>query len=207
MKIKQAIIKGDIVETENIIKKRLIRNPTDIQLWFKLCLTELQFPFEDYESALQCIDHIYEMEPDNLYAIILETGIKWHSFGFIDEGLFERIIKIKCYDEKTAAIINYLQALYYQFNKETKKQKSALEKSIKLYDGYVYPNKDLGQILLNNLQVEEGKRMLKKAASNVRKVYLTDEAYNFTDKDTYIAEFITGTNMSRENFENMKQLL
>lgn len=203
--LKKAIDKKNIEETESIIKKQLAITPKNIQLWLKLSLTELQFPFEDYESALQCIRQIYKIDPYNLDAIILESGIKWHSFGFIDEELFERLVKTDCDDTKVMAIIYYLQSLYYFDNKDAKNRKLLLEKSIGLYDGFVYPYRDLGGILLSELKFKEGNEMLKKAVVNVKKVLQIEDDYDFTDMDMYIAEYITGTQISYINFESLRE--
>ncbi len=207
MKLEQAILEEDTIKVEKIIKESLNENPKDIQLWIKLSLTELQFPFEDYESALQCLIQVYNIDSDNLDAIILETGIKWHSFGFIEEDLFKRLTKVRCSDSKKMAIIYYIQSLYYQYNNDKINEKIVLQKSIKSYNGFVYPYKALSQISSSELKFKESKELLKKAISNVQKIYQLDEVYDFTDIDTYIAEFITGTSMSYSNFEEMKQLI
>ena len=75
MNLIQAIKSNDVYVVEEIIKEQLKQRPKDIQLWFKLSLTELQYPFEDYESALNCIDQISKLSTNNLDALILETGI------------------------------------------------------------------------------------------------------------------------------------
>ncbi len=203
--LKKAINNQNIEETESIIKKELEINPKSIQLWLKLSLTELQFPFEDYESALQCISQIYNIDPCNIDAIILETGIRWHSFGFINEELFKRLVKTSCVDEKKTAIIYYLQSLYYEDDKDIKNRKLLLKKSIEVYDRFVYPYRDLGRILLSELKFKEGNEMLKKAVANVKKVLQIEDPYDFTDVDVYIAEFITGTEISYINFESLKE--
>lgn len=205
MKLEQAILEEDTIKVEKIIKESLNENPKDIQLWIKLSLTELQFPFEDYESALQCISRIYNIDPCNIDAIILETGIRWHSFGFINEELFKRLVKTSCAYEKKTAIIYYLQSLYYEYDKDIKNQKLLLEKSIEVYDRFVYPYRDLGTILLSELKFKERNEMLKKAVANVKKVLQIEDPYDFTDVDMYIAEFITGTEISYINFESLKE--
>lgn len=47
--------------------------------------------------------------------------------------------------------------------------------------------------------------MLKKAVANVKKVLQIEDPYDFTDVDVYIAEFITGTEISYINFESLKE--
>ncbi len=44
------------------------------------------------------------------------------------------------------------------------------------------------------------------ALKNVKKVYKDDDFYDFTDFDTYVAEFVTGTAISSSNYEFIKEL-
>ena len=204
MTLEQAIMKRDIPETEKIIKEELQKKPKDIKLWLKLTLIELQYPYEDYESALSCIDNIYTIDICNLTALILEIGIKWHGMGYVDEETFERLNKVMCSNNKERAIVYYLKSLHYQEENDFDNQKEMIGKSIEQYDQYVYPFVDLGKILLSESKYQEANVVFKKAITNVKKIFQPDEVYDFTDTDMYIAEFITGTALSVSNFENLK---
>lgn len=206
MNLMQAIKNNDVYTVEEILKKELEHRPEDIQLWFKLSLTELQYPFEDYESALNCIDEISKLATNNLDALILETGIKWHSFGFIEDELFERLSKAKSDNSKKQAIIYYLLSLFFQFRKDIKNQKIYLEKSIVQCNEFVYPYETLGQLLLSESKIDESKKMFNSALSNIKKIYHVDDFYDFTDLEVYIEEFITGTAISEENYKHIKEL-
>lgn len=206
MNLMQAIKNNDLYEVEGIIKEQLKQNPQDIQLWFKLSLTELQYPFEDYESALKCINEIYKLSTNNLDALILETGIKWHNFGYIEDELFERLNKVKSNNSNKQAIIYYLISLYFQFKKDIKNQKKYLEKSIMQCSEFVYPYKTFGKLLLFESKLNESKKMFQNALSNIKKIYYVDDFYEFTDLEVYIKEFITGTEISEENYKYIKEL-
>lgn len=206
MNLMQAIKINDVYMVEDIIKKELVQRPEDIQLWMKLSLTELQYPFEDYVNALECIYKIYEISENNIDALILEAGIKWHSYGFLEEELFERLKKVKSDDMTKKAIIYYLQSLYYQSAKEFDKQKVYLKKSIMLYAEVVYPYEALGNLFMLEFNINEAKKMYNIAYSNVKKVYQTDDFYDFTDVNVYIDEYITGTAISQENYNYIKKL-
>ena len=95
MDLKRAIIENDVEAVEKILKKELADQPRDKGLWIKLCLTELQFPFEDHESALDCINEINKFSDDNIDVLILEAGVKLNNIGFITDGLFMRLLKVK----------------------------------------------------------------------------------------------------------------
>lgn len=205
--LEEAIIKNDVETVEKILKIELENSPLDLQLWIKLSLTELQFPFEDYESALVCINEINKFANENVDVLILETGIKWHYFGFIEDDLFARLIKVDIKDLQKMAIIYYLQSLYFHSKKDLKNEELVLKNSIEMYDKYVYPYKALGFIAQIKSKSEESKLYFSKAINNVQKVYYDDDFYDFTDINTYIAEFITGTSMSCLNYNNIKNIM
>ena len=138
--------------------------------------------------------------------MILETSIKWHSFGFIEDELFERLEKVKCNEKNKKAIIYYLQSLYYQYHQDVDNQKEYLKKSISLCNEFVYPYKALGRLLMLDSNITESKKMLEKAIKNVKKIYIVGDFYDFTDLDTYIAEYVTGTGITQENYNFIKEL-
>lgn len=204
MDLKEAIIENDVEAVEKILKMELENRPLDLQLWIKLSLTELQFPFEDYESALVCINEINKIANDNVDSLILETGINWHYLGFIGDDLYARLVKVNIKDIQKMAIIYYLQSLYFHSKRDLKNEEIVLKKSIKMCDKYVYPYKALGYITQIKSKSGDSKLYYQKAIDNVQKVYHDDDFYDFTDINTYIAEFITGTSMSQVNYNNIK---
>ncbi len=207
MTLEQAILERNISEAEKAIREELKKRPKDIEMWMKLSLTELQYPYHDYETALFCLNRILVMDSSNLNALILEAGIKWHNIGFIDKETFDRLGRIRCLDNKNRAIIHYLMSLYYQEEKDYDRQKIMLKKSIDEYGQYVNPFKDLGKILCSESRYGDGSKMLRKAVENVKLVFRPEDNYDFTDIDLYIAEYITGTALSAANFEYLKSLL
>jgi len=204
MELIQAIINDDVEIVEEILKKNIKRDPDNIDLWIKLCLTELQYPFEDYVSALNCIDEIYKICPKNIDAIILEAGIKWHAFGYIEKKLFERIRDIKSGNKSKNAILYFIQSWYYSGNDDYDNEKRCIRQSISLCDQYVYPFEKLGNILYFEGQYEKSKQMYIRALENVRKVYQPHDFYNFTDLAVYVGEFITGTDISSINYNRIR---
>ena len=206
MNLDDAIAQGNVLQVESIIKQKLDKTPCDVELWIKLCLTELQFPLEDYVSALKCIAKIYAIACDNIDALILETAIKWHNTGYIDIELFDRLCNAGCKDNQKTAIIYYLQSLYHRSKNDTEHEKAALEKSINLCGDFVYPYIALSHILLAESNVQKGSELIATATRNVQKVFQAGEELDFTDIDFYISEFITGTTLSQSNFEHILHL-
>lgn len=171
-----------------------------------MCLTELQFPLEDYVSALKCIAKIYTIACDNIDTLILETAIKWHNTGYIDTELFDRLCNADCKNNQKMAVIYYLQSLYHHSKNDTGHEKAALEKSIYLCGDFVYPYISLGCILLADSSAQKGSELIEKAVKNVQKVFQADEKLDFTNIDFYISEFVTGTTLSKSNFDYILRL-
>lgn len=206
MNIEDAIAQGNVLQVESIIKQKLDKTPCDVELWIKLCLTELQFPLEDYVSALKCIAKIYTIACDNIDTLILETAIKWHNTGYIDTELFDRLCNADCKNNQKMAVIYYLQSLYHHSKNDTGHEKAALEKSIYLCGDFVYPYISLGYILLADSSAQKGSELIEKAVKNVQKVFQADEKLDFTNIDFYISEFVTGTTLSKSNFDYILRL-
>ncbi|CVI70137.1 hypothetical protein NDGK_01767 [Clostridiales bacterium CHKCI001] len=129
MDLSQAIKEYDMETAEWIVKRQLEQNKTNIELWLKLAVIELQFPFDDYESALKCIEKIYQLSPDYLDALILETEIHWH-YLIITEALAKRLEKViaicDCDEKNQSCIISYP---YIILQKEILKKKKSIWKS------------------------------------------------------------------------------
>lgn len=206
MNLLKAIKENDICIVESIIKQELSKNPKNITLLFKLCLTELQFPFEDYVSALECIENIYTLSPNNIDALILESGIKWHSFGYIEKELFDRLGNAKTCELRKMAIITYLRSFYYHYEGDVDKEKALLERTIQLFPHFVYPYESLARIFKAELEFEKSKIMYKKAIENIEKILKKEDFYDFTDIETYVAEYITGVAISEINYARLCQL-
>ena len=205
MDLSQAIKEYDMETAERIVKQQLERDKTNVDLWLKLAVIELQFPFDDYESALKCIEQIYQLSPNYLDALILETEIRWH-YLIITEALVKRLEKAiaTCDCNEKKSILYYLLSLYYFTERNFEKEKINLEKSIQLCDQYVYPYESLG-ILLQDSDKEKSKKMFCRALKNVRKIYQKEDFHDFTDFNTYVAEFITSTAISSINYDSIKE--
>ena len=205
MDLSQAIKEYDMETAERIVKQQLERDKTNVDLWLKLAVIELQFPFDDYESALKCIEQIYQLSPNYLDALNLETEIRWH-YLIITEALAKRLEKAiaTCDCDEKKSILHYLLSLYYFTERDFEKEKINLEKSIQLCDQYVYPYESLG-ILLQDSDKEKSKKMFCRALKNVRKIYQKEDFHDFTDFNTYVAEFITGTAISSINYDSIKE--
>lgn len=188
---------------EDIYIKRIKNNPYDEENWMRLCLVEIMSPLEDYLSALKCLEEMNKYVKENADMLIVESYIYWYSYGCISDNLIERLIKFETKDLDKNAIICYM--LYLGSKGDIKKEKHYLYKSIQISDKFVYPYKKLALILENEHKYVEAKEMIDKAIGNVMHIFDGKSYHDFTDKDLYIAEYITGTHLSYINFEALKK--
>lgn len=204
MDLRQAISDENIPLAEKIIESRLEKKPNDIEMWIKLCLTELQFPFEDYLKSLYCIGEILKIDSQNAKAIILEASIKRNAYGFFEKEVLEKLKRIKVCNNKQKSIVLYFQAQYYHHTQKYLMEKELLKESILHYNEAVYPYMALGYLLFKEKNFLESKKSFENAAQNVVKIF-GEETYDFTDFNNYVDEYITGVSMTAENYSELQK--
>ena len=204
--IAQAIREGNVEEAETILKKEIEKNPKSIELWTKLCLTELQFPFEDEISALSCIEEIYKLSPLDANTLLLEAEIRNSRWGGISEELLLKLKMIRGSND-IMAMSKYEQSKYYNLKGNKEIEKKCILESIEYCSQFCYPYKRLGWILEKEGKIEESKEAFRKALANVKKIYYGKEFYDFTDIQTYFNEFIRGTEITDINYDVIKEHL
>lgn len=204
-KLTQAIKNYDVEEAEAILENQLSINKDDTDLWLKLAVTELSVPLVDYIKSLECIDKIYALDKDNIFAVLLECCINYYHLGGIDEKLFNKLKSIDIDDTEMKSILKYVMSWHYK-GVDINSQQDLLEESIKIYKNNVRVYEDLGKIFINKGEINKGKDLIKKAVKNIKAVYDENLVYDFTDINEYFNEKLKGIHLSRENKEILEQL-
>lgn len=200
-----AVKELDVLKAEELIEDDLKDDENNIELWLKLSVTELCVPIVDYVKSLDCIEHIYETDKNNIYALIMECCIYQFHLGGIDEQLYSKLNNIEDCSKEIRSIIKYMMSWYYREN-DIRNAISLLEESISLCDRYVSNYEKLGRIYLNQGNISEGKKLIKKALNNIELVYDKDFISDFTDINEYVAEYVTGIHVSSLNKERLEKL-
>lgn len=200
-----AIKELNVLKAEELIEVALKDDDNNIELWLKLAVTELCVPLVDYVKCLDCIEHLYEIDKNNIYALIVECCVYQFHLGGIDENLFSKLNNIEDDNKRTMSIIKYMMSWYYRDN-DIKNIISLLEESISLCDRYVYNYEKLGKIYIKQGNIVEGKKLIKKALNNIELIYDKESISDFTDINEYIAENVTGIHLSSFNKERIKKL-
>ena len=205
-KLQLSINDFDIYKAEEIIEKELAKNNKNIELWVRLAVTVLCPPLVDYEKALKCVERIYELDNDNLYALILECYTHHFELGGLDNRMFLKLNNIKTDNKKLLSMINYIMSWYYRFD-DYENREELLNESINLYDTFVYNFKDLGDIFFHKNKFLEAQAMYEKALTNIQLVYPKNNCIDFTDINELIYEEILGIHITYINKESIDESL
>jgi len=200
-----AIKELNVLKAEELIEEELKIDENNIELWLKLSVTELCVPLVDYVKSLDCIEHVYEIDKNNIYALIMECCVYQFHLGGIDEQLFSKLNNIEDSSKQTMSIIKYIMSWYYRDN-DMKNTISLLEESISLCDRYVSNYEKLGRIYIKQKKIVDGKKLIEKALNNIELVYDKDSISDFTDINEYIAEYVIGIHVSSLNKERIEAL-
>lgn len=202
MTLEEAIKLDDIETVEAMLIKLLEKEPRNVDLWFRLCMTEIRIPFADPVSAIRCIENIYEIEPDNVMATIIKAAIEYWNL-ILSKDSYERLQRIHGLPSEIMAIVYYLQALYfYQRDEEKGLVEYYIKKSISEYDRYPYVLKTLAMLNYDRGNYSEAVDLLKKALECVLHIFvyskenIDDLSEDFTDYQYYIDELITGVTIT-----------
>ena len=197
--LKEAVLQDNVEYAEEIMLNRLRILPNDSELWLKLGLIELQYPFEDYDRALEYIDKSISEFPNYFEAICIKLYLTNFYYNEIDNVLLDRAIEFN-YGTSQKSVLYYIKSWLYRNNKNIDDEILMLNRSVELCPKFVYPFKRLGDIFKNENDSLSKSNYLK-AKSNIIEVFLRDSFDDFTVPSLYIDEYITGVRLSSANAE------
>lgn len=191
-----------------LLSQKNNKNGPEIILQIAILLTLP--PVSDYAEAVKLLHAGFEDEKDMRLAIIgsflSSTWENYRSNPFIDSlDMFLNNIQ-----KQEQAIIYYLKAydifMRNQISFYEDKYETLLNKSVALYDGFVYPLYRLSQIS----EKARANILLKKALSNVKKVWSAKEIEekeiaDFISYQSFLDEHILGVTLSESNFKLIKR--
>lgn len=201
-----AIRNSNVEKAEEIIEKKLENDKNNTDLWISLAVTELCVPLVDYVKSIECIKRIFDMDKNNITAIILECCINYFHLGGIDKKVFNKLKLININNKEILSVIKYIMSWYYE-SKNVNKEKKLLKESIDLCNNYVMNYERLGRIYIIEGDIDKGKELIKKAIDNIQLIYKDDFIYDFTDINEYMDENVKKTHLTLVNKESIENLL
>lgn len=179
---------------EKILKEQLKIKPDNIEKLIELSLAELATPLCDYFSSLKYIHCVLKLDPNNIFAILIECCVNDFYLGGIDDQLYKKLESIKTEDTKWKSIIKYMMSQYYRFDKrKIDKQKVLLEESVELCDEFVHNLRNLSYIYISEGRKKEGIELLQKAINNVKCIYDSNSSSSIISIDDFLNEYVKGT--------------
>lgn len=203
------IFSRDFVTVEKILLDEVEKEPCDSELWVRLALTELQFPFEDESLCIEYLERAISCDPNCFNAIAIKLYCQNHSCLCMEKKDLFRILNFKFVTPAQEAIASYIQSWNYSVyhnDCNLSLEKKYLKKSLSIFSNTVHPYKRLAQIYNESRDVSKAKKYYRLALSNVNKVLTTDSCYDYIDSQFFIDEYITGVGLSDVNYKHLKLL-
>lgn len=173
----------------------------------KLAMVRLQFPFEDYISAINYINNIIYIDNFNFEAIIIKLYLQNYYLAEMD-GDFDKIICFDWKDMYKMAVVYYIHSWkfhnIYDSNEDGReKEIEWLKKSIEICPYLVNPYIKLARLYVKKNCLDKARQCYLNAISYVKSVEFTDE--DAINPQAFIDEYITGVRLSSLNFESLKK--
>ena len=194
-------------QIEELLLSQLEKSSNNKDLLMKLAMIRLQFPFEDYISAINYLNDIIYIDNFNFEAIIIKLYLQNYYLADMD-GDFDKII---CCDWKNVykmAVVYYIHSWKFHYiydSNEDGREKEIewLKKSIEIYPYLVNPYIKLARLYVKKNCLDKARQCYLNAISCVKSVEFTDE--DAINSQAFIDEYITGVRLSSLNFESLKR--
>lgn len=204
-------------EMESLIEAYLKDNPFDTEMLIRLALAVYRVPLADNLKAIECLQKVIRLDPENSKALLALTYITLYTIGSVDEDTYKKLCLFKTTDHALLSMIEYAKTLYYfpkAFYQNDQNSwllyEESLKKSITYCPNYSNNYFELGDYFIGQGKKEEGKNLIKQGIKNIQHIYKTprkDDFYDITDIDRFLHEHIDGTYITETNLERIKKSL
>lgn len=189
------------------VEKQLAQKTTEPELLFSMARTIIAPPNVDERLSIACLEKILIHDKNNVNALLLITYVYRHYLGGIDEQLLNKILSLHTQNPESNSMLKYVAS--WSYDNDPYKQEKLLKTSISEYSEHVWNYVDLARFYLNQGKNIEAKELIKKALSNVKKIYNNTEItkYDPTDIDEFLNERIKGIYLTDVNFKTITEML
>jgi len=199
-------------QMESLLMNYLKNHPRDTNMWLKLTMVEFTPPWEDYDRIEKHITRILEYDENNIQGLLILAYAQRAYRGDVSDDLFahlQRCCNIVT-DRELLSMLYLAMAWYYSWYslRDEKKYELSLLQSIDYCSAHVYNYELLGRLYLKTGRQIEGKKMIRYALANVRKIY--GENYfslDVTDINEFFDQCFRGTHITQPNLESIHELL
>ena len=230
-KANEEYIKRDTTSSHEIkkpLEDYLEKNPNDIEIWLRLAVLAVRPPTGDDCRAIECINEVLKVDPNNFEALILGAYINKYFKAEISNTL-DMLNNFKTNDPKQLSMIEHAKSWSYEVLEKNKYKQShnssieffyddssnypllkdALKKSIDLYSYHVFNYKQLALLYNECNRKDDAAKLLKKAIRNIRVVYTenSDNQKDWTCAKEYLNEHVKGTHITNIVYQSIKEFL
>jgi tetratricopeptide (TPR) repeat protein len=193
----------------NLVEEQLKHESNDIELWIKLAIAIIVVPIVDYEKSIACLEKALAIDHNNPIALIILAHVYHYQLGGINDMLLHQIKTLHTNSDEINSMLKYVASWSYSY---TKKQhydleEELLKKSIELCDKHVWNYEHLARLYFEQQRYLEINSLVKKALSNIEKVYGNNSNTDVTNIDEYINEHIKGIYITSINVESIQEKL
>ena len=193
----------------NLVEEQLKHESNDIELWISLAITIITVPIVDYETSIACLEKALAIDNNNPIALIVMAHVYHYELGGIDDILLHQIKTLHTDSNEINSMLKYVASWSYSY---TKKQhydleEELLKESIDLCDTHVWNYVHLAKLYTRQKRYLEINSPIKKALSNIQKIYVGKYEEDITDINEFISEKIKGIYITDINVEGIQKKL
>lgn len=193
-------------EIEHLLKGLLVQDPKNIDLWMSLAVLYSESPWADCDLSYQCLEKVYEVEPENPRALLFYVYSYDIDYGMLPDDALERLSRVNSTPE-----INSMARYMMIWSEAAKEDEILWEKilleSIGMYQKHVYNYSYLASTYFRQGRITEACQFMERAIKNVVKIYDSSYSYDRTDIDEYLHQHVSGIYKSQPNYERLQERL
>jgi len=196
-----------LTEIEKNTEQYLALYPHDTEFRLRLAVLETVPPLCDYGRSITFSDSVLEYEPQHFQALALSVHNNLWYYGELNKTTLNLLMNFETNEKEISAIKDYLIADFYYAINDTKNYEKYLNSSVKYYPFHVNNLLQLAKIHKKNNAVIEANNLIKKALQNIQTIYSPNSISDLGSYTNFIAEHITGTLTTQNNYNELKALL
>jgi|SRR5438445_5158255 len=182
----------------HFILEQLTYESNDIELWLSLAIVIAAPPFGDEEYGIIFINKALSIDHNHPIALIILAHIYEFQLGGIDDMLLHQIKNLHTTSDEVNSMLKYVASWSYSKGKkdDPEMEEKLLKESILLCDKHVWNYEHLARLYLQQKRYLEINSLIKKALSNIKKIYSDDDDHDITDINEFINERIKGIHLN-----------
>lgn len=193
----------------NLVEEQLKHESNDVNLWISLAKAIITVPIVDHEKSIACLEKALAIDNNNPIALIVLAHVYEYELGGIDDMLLHQIKILHTDSNEINSMLKYVASWSYSYTKKQHydMEEKLLKESIELCDTHVWNYEHLARLYLRQKRYTEVNSLIKKALSNIKKMYSDNEDHDITDINEFINERIKGIHLNDICIEIVREKL